>query len=264
VPSNLTPSLEAAPEDSQLPFQQGCVLGWTAAAVRDCVYGDPAGTSTVALVGDSHAAQWLPALEPLAEQRHWRLDLQSKVTCPPMELPTVSPYLQREYTECEQWRAGVLDRVRTERPALVVVAMAHRYGADFGFTAYDPQWLAGLTRLTAALRATGAAVLVLGPVPDPHDNVPICLSDHLDDVPACSPSRSAGVDDAGVAAEQRATEAGGGRYAPLTDLFCTASVCPVVVGDELVFRDDNHITPEYGAFLAPVLAALVDQALAGR
>jgi hypothetical protein len=239
------------------------VLAWTPVAVRDCVYGDPAGTATVALIGDSHAAQWFPALDPLAQQRHWRLDVQSKVTCPPMQLPIESPYLEREYTECEQWRGQVLDRVRAERPLLVVVAMVRRYAPDFGFGSYDPQWLAGLTRLTADLRATGAAVLVLGPVPDPHGNVPSCLSEHLDDVPACSPARPAGVDDAGVAAEQRATEAGGGRYAPVTDLFCTAAGCPVVVGDELVFRDDNHITPEYAAFLAPVLSALVDRTLAG-
>jgi hypothetical protein len=264
VPSNLTPSLQDAAEDSQLPFQQGCVLPWTAATVRNCVYGDPNGQSTVALIGDSHAAQWFPALEPLAEQRHERLDVQSKVTCPLMDLPITSPYLGREYTECEQWRAQVLDRMRTERPALVVVATAHRYGADFGFTAYDPQWLAALTRLVGELRATGARVLVLGPVPDPHGNVPTCLSEHLDSVGACSPARDAGIDRAGVAAEQSAVRAGGGDYADLTELFCTASACPVVVGNDLVFRDDNHLTPEYAALLAPVLQAIVDRATAGR
>jgi hypothetical protein len=263
VPSNLTPALSEAAGDRQLPFQQGCVLSWTVATPRDCVYGDPSSATTVALVGDSHAAQWFPAVEPLAEQRHWRLTVQSKVTCPLMDLPITSPYLGREYTECEQWRGQVLERIRAQHPALVVVGTSRRYGADFGFSSYDAQWLAGLTRLVADLRATGAAVLVLGQVPDPHHTVPSCLSEHLDSAAACAPTRGAGVNEPGVAAEAQATGAGGGRYADLTDLFCTPTVCPVIVGDQLVFRDDNHVTSGYAAFLGPVVTALVDQALAG-
>jgi hypothetical protein len=106
-------------------------------------------------------------------------------------------------------------------------------------------------------------VLVLGPVPDPHSWVPTCLSEHLDDATACAPGRQEGLDPGGVAAEQTATEAAGGTYADLSELFCTADRCPVVVGNQLVFRDDNHITPEYAGFLAPVLAAELRRVLPG-
>lgn len=54
----------------------------------------------------------------------------------------------------------------------------------------------------------------------------------------------------------------GGRYADLAELFCPAAVCPVVVGNTLVYRDDNHIAPEYAAVVTPVIDALVSQALA--
>ena len=53
----------------------------------------------------------------------------------------------------------------------------------------------------------------------------------------------------------------GGRYADLTDLFCTLDRCPVIVGNTLVFRDDNHVTTEYAQLLAPVIGALADRAL---
>lgn len=59
----------------------------------------------------------------------------------------------------------------------------------------------------------------------------------------------------GVAAEAAATQAGGGHYWDVTDLFCTADQCPLIVGDDLVFRDDNHVTVEYATLLAPVVAA---------
>jgi hypothetical protein len=105
-------------------------------------------------------------------------------------------------------------------------------------------------------------VLVLGPTPDPHSVVPICLSGHLDDATACSPPRSTAVNESGIATESAATEAGGGLYADITELFCTADRCPVIVGNTLVYVDWNHVTPEYSRLLASVIGALADRALA--
>jgi hypothetical protein len=39
------------------------------------------------------------------------------------------------------------------------------------------------------------------------------------------------------------------------DWFCTRTVCPTIVGNILVYRDDNHITTTYAEFLAPLLAS---------
>jgi hypothetical protein len=216
----------------------------------------------VALVGDSHAAMWQPALEAVAVQHHWRLQTMSKVTCPLMELPITSPYLGRTFSECEQWRADVLATMESERPQLIIVDMSRRYGADFGFASYDPAWVDALGRLVSRLRATGAAVLVLGPAPDPLSTVPSCVSGHMDDVVACSPARSEALNAGGVAAEAAAVQAAGGRYADLGDLFCTAQRCPVIVGNTLVYRDDNHITGEYAQWLAPVIGEITASAVA--
>ncbi|WP_100498121.1 acyltransferase family protein [Geodermatophilus chilensis] len=264
VPSNLTPPLAGAAADRPAPFRDGCVLTWTAVGVDTCTYGATEARTTVTLIGDSHAAQWEPALEQVAQQRQWRLETLGKVTCPLLDLPITSPYLGRRYTECEQWRSQVLDRIHADPPAVVVLGMTRRYGLDFGFTVYGPQWLDSLTRTVADLRATGAVVLVLGPVPDPLTNVPRCLSGHLTSAAACAPDRTRAVNDGGIAAEAAATAAGGGHYADLTSLFCTATRCPLIVGNQLVYRDDNHLTVGYAQWLTPVLAAAVDQAMAGR
>jgi hypothetical protein len=179
-----------------------------------------------------------------------------------IDVPIINPYLRREDTTCEQWRGQILARLRAEHPRLVVVSLSRMYGASFGFTPYDPAWLAGLTRLVQQLRDTGARVLVLGPVPAPHTEVPVCLSDHLDDATACAPTRSVAVNQAGIAAETVATKAGGGQYADLTELFCTTERCPVIVGNTLVYVDTGHLTLEYSRLLAPVIAALADRTLA--
>jgi hypothetical protein len=263
VPSNLTPPLADAFAEKPEVFVNGCVRSWLYVGQPECAYGAAASATRVALVGDSHAAMWFPAFEQIAAQRQWRLETMGKVTCPLLDLPITSPYLGRDYTECTQWRGQILDRLRRERPALIVLDMSRRYGSDFGFTVYGQQWLDSLTRLVGELRSTGAAVLVLGPVPDPRSFVPTCLSEHLDSATACSPDRAAAVNDAGITAEEQATVAAAGHYAVLTDLFCTPARCPVIVGNQLVSRDDNHLTVGYAAWLAPVIDAHITVTMAG-
>jgi hypothetical protein len=159
-----------------------------------------------------------------------------------------------------QWRDQIIARLQTEHTRLVVLGI-RRFYPDQRFAAYDPAWIDSLTRLVQQLRGTGAQVLVLGPVPVPHLQVPECLSEHLDDVTICSPTRSTAVNDLGIAAEAAATTAGGGRYADLTELFCTANRCPVIVGNTLVYIDASHMSVEYSRLLAPVMGALADRAL---
>jgi hypothetical protein len=227
-----------------------------------CEWGDPASPVSIALIGDSHAAQWAPALQPVAEERGWHLRLASKVTCTLLDLPVISPYLGRPYTECVAWRNQMVEELKADPPTLVLLGMSRRYGADFGYTTYDAAWLDAITRLTTELEAAGSQVVVLGGVPDPHSVVPTCLSSNISSVPACTPDRATAVNAAGVAGERLATEAGGGSYADLNALFCTDVECPLIVGNQLVFRDDNHITSGYADFLEPVMGALLDRELA--
>jgi hypothetical protein len=265
VPSNLDPPLADAADDKPSVFVNGCVRSWREVGVPECASGDPDARTTVALIGDSHAAMWQPALEATAEQRHWRLETMAKITCPLQDLRISSPYLGREYTECQRWRTEVLHRLQSERPKLLILSMSRRYGADFGFTSYDRAWVDSLTRLVARLRSTtGARVLVLGPVSDPHSAVPVCLSAHLSDTQACAPNRPIALNANGIAAEAAAVHAAGGRYAELSSLFCTQNVCPVIIGNDLVYRDDNHITVKYAQALGPIVAMIADEAMSPR
>jgi peptidoglycan/LPS O-acetylase OafA/YrhL len=264
VPSNLSPPLETS---GDLLFN-GCLRNIAEVGQPECATGDTASTTTIALAGDSNAAMWNPALQQIAAQRRWRLETLTKGACPLMDLPSTIPlhHLAERYSHCEQWRGQIIARLRAEHPRLVVLSMWRGYRADserlLGVDAYGPAWLDSLTRLVQQLRGTGAKVLVLGPIPDPQSEVPICLSGHLDDATACSPPTSSAINQPGIAAESAATKAGGGQYADLTELFCTKARCPVIVGSTLVYRDWRHITLEYSRLLAPAIGALSDRALA--
>jgi len=268
VPSDLDPPLADAAAEAKRMFFDGCLRNVLELGQPECAMGDTASTTTVALIGDSNAAMWTPGFQQVATQRHWRLELLAKGLCPLMKLPTtlfVDP-LARTYTECDKWRAEITARLHAERPKLVVLSLFRRYGVSGfpeTFTSYDPAWIDSMTRVIQQLRGIGAKVLVLGPIPDPHLRVPDCLSDHLDDATACSSLRSEAVNDAGIAAETAAVKAGGGQYADITPLFCTAERCPAIVGNSLVYFDRKHVTLEYAGLLAPVLGALADRALVG-
>jgi hypothetical protein len=192
----------------------------------------------------------------------------AKEGCPLIEVPMADHLrsLVESFLHCDLWRSQIITRLQAEHPRLVVLGMSRVYGFagkwQLGFRPYDQTWLAALTRLVQQLRAAGSQVLVLGPVPNPQSVVPICLSTHLDNATACVPERSAAVNRAGIDAEAATTEAAGGRYADLTDLFCTTSRCPVIVGNAMVYLDSNHITLEYSRVLGPVMGALSDRALA--
>jgi peptidoglycan/LPS O-acetylase OafA/YrhL len=266
VPSNLDPPLTDAAAEHKVFFRDGCMRNFSQDGQPECAAGDTASTTTVALVGDSTAVMWDPALQQIATQRHWRLEMLAKAGCPLLDLHITSPTLHREYTECTRWRDQILARLGTEHPRLIVLSVMRRYGARYGlpsgFTSYDSAWNNSFFRLVRELRGTGAQVLVLGPIPDPQSYVPICLSGHLDDASACSPPRSTAVNETGITAESAATAAGGGQYADITDLFCTANRCPVIVGNTLVYLDPSHLTFEYARLLAPAIAALADRTLA--
>jgi hypothetical protein len=70
------------------------------------------------------------------------------------------------------------------------------------------------------------------------------------------------VNGSGIADESAATKDGGGQYADLTELFCNAERCPVIVGKTLVYIDGHHMTFEYSRLLAPAIGALAERALA--
>ena len=266
VPSNLDPALARAADEEHSVYLDGCMRDFLQTGHPECASGDTSSATTVALVGDSHAAMWNPAFRQLAEQRHWRLETLARAGCPLLDLQISSPLLHREYTECEQWRSEIMTRLRAEHPRLVVLSMWRGYGsADWpsGFTSYDQAWLDSLTRMVRQLREIGTQVLVLGPIPDPQSVVPVCLSAHLDAVSACEPARSTAVKPSGIAAEAAATKAGGGQYADLTDLFCTSERCPVIVGNTLVYFDWNHLSLEFARALGPAIGALADRALVG-
>ena len=259
VPAGLTPSLDAARDDLPSIYADGCHLSQRATTIPECVFGDPTSSTTVVLFGDSHAAQWFPALERLAIERAWRLVSLTKSGCTPAAITVWNTGMKRAYTECDDWRALALDRIAAERPAMVIVASSHPYpvAGSGGPSAAD-----GGTALAAGLRSTvGALIPLAGRVsliadtPKFSLDPPDCLSAHLDDVLACAEPRAGMIDHAWRATEAALAHELRVALVDPTNWACPTDPCPTVVGRYLVYRDRHHLATTYVVALRDRLAA---------
>jgi hypothetical protein len=244
LPADLQPSLTAADADLPRVYPDGCHV--TAAAVRPaspCAYGDLRSDRTVVLFGDSHAAQWFPALVRIALDRHWRLVSLTKSGCTAADGTIWNDVLQRAYTECDAWRRATMARIRALRPALVVVSSKYVYRLT------DPAatWRGAWARTFAAL--SPAPVAVLSDTPTMNVQVPECLSQHP--VSACNRAAAAT-----LRQPQRRILATFGSQVTVIDPvpWLCATICPTVLGNLLVYRDSTHLTTAMSEALAPLLA----------
>lgn len=258
LPSNLTPSLESAGDDVPSVYEDGCHNDVSTEAVRECVYGNPSGSFEVALFGDSHSAQWLPALEVLAEDDHeMAIRTHTKSSCPAADVTVLDKGVP--YRSCDRWRSAVMDELVADPPDLIVFSNYAAYPlhglADEGERLRA--WEEGVERSVSALRQAGSRVLVIADTPRFDATPSTCISSHLGDVLECAGPRSQVLDADQTSAERRVTEAVGGEYADLTEFLCDSRICPVIVDHLLVYRDVNHLTTTYVRHLAPALSTYV-------
>ncbi|HEY1177275.1 MAG TPA: SGNH hydrolase domain-containing protein, partial [Phytomonospora sp.] len=258
VPANLTPGLTASSDDRPAVYDDGCHLEpGPVAPEGPCVYGDPTGARTIVLFGDSHAAQWFPALELIAEERGARLVSWTKSSCAVSVVGLYNEVLKRGYRECDQWRERILSAIADLRPDLVVTASADTDSArPFGTGDPDRAWTDGWVEAYGRIAASGADVVHIADTPWPPDgDVPDCLAAHLHDAGSCA------ADEAGTLkhpARRAATtaalaEAGATVIDPTPWVCAPGGRCPVVVGNLLVYRDAHHMTTVWAQLLAGVL-----------
>jgi hypothetical protein len=242
-----------------------CYAGYDSArapAPASCLFGDPRGSRTLVLLGDSHAQQWFRALDTQARKRHWKLYVWVKSECPFTDIDLWLPQFHGRYPTCRPWRDSVLRHLASIGHADAVLlghTSTYRYhlllpGGRRAHTAAAivAGWSAGFRRMQMELTRVAARVLVLRDPPRPTVDVPACLTRHPHDATRCAVRRTV----AFTWSDRllRAEEAAGLAPSDVLDLvpqMCPGDVCQVVSGSGLImYRDDNHLTTSYTMTLA--------------
>ena len=255
VPTNLQPNLRAAAGDNALIYSTGCMVGVRSMDVGGCTFGSNLDAPRVALFGDSHAAQWFPAILPLAESGQILLEVHTKQGC-------ASAFTDIEAQSgsggtCRPWREAVIEQIRASPPAAVILAS---FAFNNALTAPEPGvfWQGALQATVDALNIE-SPIAIFADTPNMPDTPAICLSAHLDDVAACTWPAAQVFRPALRTAEQQVA---GAKWIDFSGLICNSQTCPPIIGNSLVYRDANHLTATFSRTLAPVVGPRVMALLA--
>ena len=266
VPSNLRPSLAAAHGDYPLIGKNGCQLTIVPLMSEPCVYGDATSQTSVVLFGDSHAAAWFPALNMISERHQWRLLIFSKDACPAEEINVIRRGAL--YGQCPIWRRNAMQQIAALHPALVVVASSQYVNGARPLTGvptgYGGTWQNGVAATFKFLHQVAQHALYITDDPMLPQPAPTCLSAHMSDVRACTVSTHRGFRYPRLTADELKL----GAQAHISSVnvsswFCTPTRCPVIVGNILLYRDAQHMAPQWSLFLAPLLDDAVTRVMTG-
>ena len=83
-------------------YEYECWVGHDRSRARLCPVGDTGAERTMVVLGDSHAGQWLPALDAIGLERGYRVVPLIKYGCVPYDVPQLTDDLTRPYTGVRQ------------------------------------------------------------------------------------------------------------------------------------------------------------------
>lgn len=254
------PSAMKAADDYPSIYKDGCHLGEVDSEVRPCSYGDLDSDFVVALVGDSHAAQWLPALSQIALANKWRLEAYTKSSCPFADVTIGSG--SRINESCAQWNAGMTAALTgTAKPDLVLTS-AYKYSvvensAVLGAEESVQAMAAGMRRTWELLGASGVNVVSIVDTPVMGINVPECVSENPTSLTQCAVNRDQAFAGVGQTEPIAASSLSTVSVVDIDEYICPETTCAPVIGNVLVWRDSQHITATYSKTLSNVLGSAI-------
>jgi peptidoglycan/LPS O-acetylase OafA/YrhL len=246
VPSNLRPGLRDVGGDRAAVYSDGCVAVGRVSELDPCHYGDADASFTVVLYGDSHAAQWFPALQAIADDRGYELIVMLKGGCPTAAVSIPTATLGRT---CPLWRDAAIDFIAGEQPELLLVSASAGYPND------DDEWREGFADTMRRIVPNAGDVVVVGDTPSSSDEPADCLSRNVRRADRCASERDDAVAVSRLAVEQDVTDQLGARFLDTSNWLCTEDACPMIIGDILLYRDASHLTTVASEWFRPLLEA---------
>ena len=245
--------------DAPVIYAMGCDDWFHSADVHICEFGPSNAAHSVVLMGDSIAGQWFPAVAKAFDRPGWRLLVLTKSSCPMVDKPYFYARIGREYTECADWRANALRQVASMKPDVVIMSSFPTLALD------KEQWIDGTSDVLRKISPDAGHVFLVRATPRLPFNGPDCLAARqwrpslLDFSSGCSAAAQSR-QNADVYSWLTQSASGFANVTPLdmNDLVCPNGICAAEREDEVVFRDNEHMTASFAGSLGKDLALKMD------
>lgn len=212
----------------------------------------------IALVGDSHMEQYLPAFEDLAALHNLEIRTYFHSSCPFSTGQRVSDV--KRGGACATANKQTLEALN-DQADLDMIVMSNR--TDMAWSPDAPDPATGFAEKWASLKAAHPDVPLVviedNPMMLPDDGTTNCVAENPKDPDRCSlPYDQVKPNDYQLSAARGNTDV---HLVRTKEWFCPGDTCPAVIGNILVYRDQQHLTTLYAQSLAPRIWAEVSPLL---
>ncbi|MBX3103628.1 MAG: acyltransferase [Microbacteriaceae bacterium] len=239
------------------PTEAQCLVQLNESSLKVCKFGSTdASAPRIALIGDSHAYQYIDTMITLATQNGWALTTYLKGACPWTTAQVGGP--SPAFTaSCKTWRENLQTELANSKPFDVVftAALAH---TPYVISAGDRNEVLAEGFANAWQQARGANIVTIVDNPDFEEDPNKCL--RLSKPEHCTEPRTAvldKVDPLKIAAQQS-----GAGLLDFSDIYCDSNDCFSVIANANVYRDQDHLTRTFALTLGPAIEQEIKAKLA--
>lgn len=258
----LIPSVELASRDNPSLFLPDSCQGTNAAdsVPMPCNLTGSKSAVKIALVGDSHSAQYMAAVMALAIKNDWQVISYSKGGCPLSYAQRVHDVVLKD--ACKKWvdnAVGILDSGNFD---LVVTSQGSGREWDSGTQDQQTYAQAGLAKLWQKLNSLQLPVLAIRDNPIQIENALTCIANAQDfNFDSCGAQRSKALLFDPQVGAVKLVNSPMTRLIDFTDVFCGAEKCQAVIGGVIVGRDRDHLTNTFTKTLSPYIEVEIKRLL---
>ena len=228
-------------------YSDGCHVNYGETKSGHCTYGNKNSPKTIVLYGDSHAAQWFPTLEELANERGFKLISLTKSACSAVDAkrPDQGAF---KMAHCTKWRQNSIARIAKIKPMAVITSSFQYFTPAKSNVSHQQWWRDGQRKLLNDLKGSTDHLIYISDTPRP-----------LRDIPNCLASRNSSVCDS--TERSRVSVIAGFEVIDPTPWLCS-SYCPAIIDGIVAYRDASHISVKMSLRLLPKIEqALISKGL---
>ena len=228
-----------------LVYEDGCHANYAETKSDACEYAELDSQKTMVLYGDSHAAQWFPALAEIASRSGYKLVSLTKSACPSVDVVR-SDQGAFKMSRCKKWREDSIQRIMKMKPDVLVMSSFQYFAQPRQFQDRDKWWDDGQRKLLAQVKNASPNLIYLTDTPHPARDIPACLTNNS--ISECNKTE-----------RSKNLSISGFEVIDPNSWLCSRT-CPAVKDGVVAYRDASHISVDIAIALIPRLTqALRDQ-----